>query len=149
MSARSGLRDETWRLARSGAAADLERAADLLDGYDAHRARAFALAVEGRGDDALAHLEGGAEGDWPFPDALAADRARVRFLAGDYARSLEALQPAVRGADRLDPAVAELAADIAARDPTLRLRAVKLVLGGGTTWQRLRNAAAAAVSRDR
>jgi hypothetical protein len=149
VSRQTAFGDETWRLARTGEAIELHRAAGLLDGYDAHRARAFALAVEGRVDDALAELNEGAEGGWPFAAARAADRARVRFLAGDYRHSLETLQPAVHAADRLDPAVAELAADIAAREPRLRLRAVKLVLGGGTIWQRLRNAAAVAASRDR
>ena len=73
----------------------------------------------------------------------------MRYLAGDYERSLGALQLAVHGADRLDPAVAELVADVVARAPGLRLRAVKVVLGGGTAWQRLRNAMAAlTTSRD-
>ncbi|MFL5925928.1 MAG: hypothetical protein ACJ77E_03225 [Gaiellaceae bacterium] len=149
MSRQKALRDELWRLAKTGDAAALRRAGDVLEGYDAHRARAFALALRGRGDDAVAQLEEGAADGWPFPAALAADRARVRFLAGDYQRSLAALEPAVHAADRVDPATADLAADIAAREPALRLRAVRLVLGGGTTWQRLRNAAAAASSRDR
>jgi hypothetical protein len=66
----------------------------------------------------------------------------VHYLGGDYERSLDALQLAVRGADRLDPAVATLVSEIVARAPALRLRAVRIVLGGGTTWQRLRNAVA-------
>jgi len=156
VSERRGLGDETWRLAQKGDVAALYRAADLLldgdpgdFGYDGHRARAFALAVEGRVDDALAQLNEGWSEGWPFPAAYAADTARVRYLAGDYERSLGALQLAVHGADRLDPAVAELVADVVARAPGLRLRAVKVVLGGGTAWQRLRNAAAAlTTSRD-
>lgn len=154
MSSRRGYRDETWRLARAGDAPGLYRAAGLLLAgesggldYDGHRARAFALALEGDVDEALAELNEGWTEDWPFPAAYAADTARVRYLAGDYERALGALQLAVHGADRLDPAIAELASAVVARAPSLRLHAVKVVLGGGTAWQRLRNAAAAASAR--
>jgi hypothetical protein len=154
VAARKGYGDETWRLARAGDTAGLRRAADLLlDGdpgaldYDGHRARAFALALEGRVDDALAELNEGWTADWPFPAAYAADTARVRYLAGDYERSLSALQIAVRGAERLDPQVADLVSAVVAHAPKLRLRAVRVALGGGTTWQRLRNAAAVAAAR--
>lgn len=147
--------DETWRLASLGDVAALHRVADLLlDGdsgdlaYDGQRARAFALALEGRLDDALARLDDGRTDDWPFPAILAADIGRVRFLAGDYERSLDALASAVRGAERVDPAVADLVSDVAAREPRLRRRAIKVLLAGGSSWQRLRNAAAAAASRD-
>jgi hypothetical protein len=150
-----GFGDETWRLARVADVPSLHRAADLLlEGdpagllYDGHRARAFALALEGRVDDALAELNEGWTEDWPFPAAFAADAARVRYLAGDYEEALGALRLAVHGADRLDPAIAELAAAVVARAPQLRLRAVKVVLGGGTPWQRLRNAAVAASARN-
>src|SRR5215218_7056343 len=116
--ARAGAyRDETWRLALAGDAAALHRAADLLvaDGpaescYDGHRARAFALAVAGRVDDALAELNEGATEDWPFPSAYAADVARVQFLAGRYRPALEALRLTVAGPSPVDPAVARLAA---------------------------------------
>lgn len=155
MAGRRGYGDETWRLARAGDAAALHRAADLLlEGdasaldYDGHRARAFALALEQRVDDALAQLNEGWTEDWPFPAAYAADTARVRYLAGDYERALGALQLAVHGADRLDPAIAELVAAVVARSPKLRMRAVKVVLGGGTPWQRVRNASAAALARN-
>jgi hypothetical protein len=155
MSARKGFGDEVWRLAQEADATSLHRAADLLlEGdpgglfYDGHRARAFAFALEGRVDDALAQLNEGWTEDWPFPAAFAADAARVRFLTGHYDESLGALQLAVRGADRVDPAVSDLAAAVVARAPRLRLRAVKVVLGGGTPWQRLRNAAAAVSARD-
>jgi nucleotide-binding universal stress UspA family protein len=150
VTARRGFGDETWRLAQERDAAALHRAADLLlEGdpgglfYDGHRARAFALAIEDRVDDALAELNEGWTEDWPFPAAYAVDTARVRYLSGDYEHSLGALRLAVHGADRLDPAVADLVAALVARAPRLRLRAVKVVLGGGTPWQRLRNAAAA------
>ncbi len=153
MSVRTGFGDESWRLAREADIAALHQAADLLlEGdpaglfYDGHRARAFALALEGRVDDALAELNEGWTEDWPFPAAYAADTARVRYLAGDYERSLGALALAVHGADRLDPAVAELVSAVVAHAPALRLRGIKVVLGGGTAWQRLRNAAAAATA---
>ena len=154
VSARKGYGDETWRLAQARDAPALHRAADLLLqgdpgdlNYDGHRARAFALAIEDQVDDALAQLNEGWTEDWPFPAAYAADTARVRYLAGDYERALGALQLAVHGADRLDPAIAELVSLLVARAPSLRLRAVRVVLGGGTAWQRLRNAAAAASAR--
>jgi hypothetical protein len=156
VSRRTGFGDESWRLARAGDADALERAADLLlhgdpHGlrYDGHRARAFALALGGSVDAALAELNAGWTEEWPFPAAYAADTARVRYLAGDYAHALGALELAVRGADRLDPAVAQLVASVAARSPHLRLRAVKVALAGGSVWQRLRNAAATASARDR
>jgi hypothetical protein len=154
VTARRGFGDETWRLAEARDADALHRAADLLLqgdpgelNYDGHRARAFALAVEGRVDDALAQLNEGWTEEWPFPAAYAADTARVRYLAGDYERSLGALQLAVRGAERLDPAVAELVTAVVAHAPKLRVRAVRVALAGGTPWQRVRNAAAAAASR--
>jgi len=146
---RRGYGDETWRLAREGDAAALHRAADLLlDGdpgdlsYDGHRARAFALAVEGDPDAALAQLNEGWTEDWPYPAAYAADTARVRLLAGDPARALGALQLATRGADRLDPALAELFADVVRAAPRLRSRAARAALRGGTAAQRLRTALA-------
>ena len=155
MTARRGFGDETWRLAKEADAPALHRAADLLFAgdpgelnYDGHRARAFALAVEGQVDDALAQLNEGWTEDWPFPAAYAADTARVRFLAGDYERALGALQLAVHGADRLDPAIAELVAAVVSQAPKLRLRAIKVVLGGGTAWQRVRNASAAVSARN-
>jgi hypothetical protein len=154
VSVRRGFGDETWRLAKDADSAALHRAADLLlEGdpgglfYDGHRARAFALAIEGNVDEALAQLNMGWTEDWPFPAAYAADTARVRFLAGDYEHALGALQLAVHGADRLDPAISELIAALVARAPKLRLRAIRVVLGGGSAWQRVRNAAAAASAR--
>lgn len=151
MQARRGFGDETWRLAVDGDAQSLHRAADLLLeselSYDAHRARAFALAVEGDVDGALASLNEGWTEEWPFPAQYAADTARVRYLAGDYERSLGALQLAAHGVDRLDPAVADLVTAVVARAPKLRLRALKVVLGGGTPWQRVRNAANVATAR--
>jgi hypothetical protein len=148
---RPAFGDETWRLALTGDVSGLHCAAALLRaenmGYDAHRATAFAQALGGDVDAALAQLNDGWTEDWPFPAAYAADIARVRLLAGDYESSLGALELAVHGADRLDPQIAELAAAVVARAPRLRLRAVRVVLGGGTAWQRLRNAAVAAAAR--
>lgn len=154
VSVRRGFGDESWRLAKDADTEALHRAADLLlEGdpggllYDGHRARAFALSIEGRVDDALAELNEGWTEDWPFPAAYATDTARVRYLAGDYEESLGALRLAVHGADRLDPAISELVAAVVVRAPQLRLRAIKVVLSGGTAWQRLRNAAVAASAK--
>jgi hypothetical protein len=155
VSVRRGVGDETWRLARAADTAALHDAAEvLLDGepggllYEGHRARAFALALEGHVDDALAQLNEGWAEDWPFPAAYATDTARVRYLAGDYERSLGALRLAVHGAERLDPSIAELVSALVSEAPKLRLRAIRVVLGGGSTWQRLRNAAAAVLARN-
>jgi hypothetical protein len=154
MAERRGFGDETWRLALAGDAEALHGAADLLlegdfptPDYEGHRARAFAYAVQGHVDEALGQLNEGWTEDWPFPAAYAADTARVRYLSGDYDRSLGALQLAVHGAERIDPSVAELVAAVVRRAPWLRGRALKLALGGGTPWQRLRNAAVVAAVR--
>jgi hypothetical protein len=148
MSARRGFGDETWRLAREGDARALHKAADLLLrdptdlDYEGHRARAFALAVEGRVDDALAQLNEGWTDDWPFPSAYATDVARVRYLAGDYGKALDALLLATRGVERVDGAAASLATDIVRRDRKLTGRALRTALAGGTAWQRIENAGA-------
>ena len=77
--ARRGFGDEAWGLALVGDAPSLHRVADLLTGdasdvdYDAHRARAFALAIEAAKDDALAELNEGWTEEWPFPGAYATD----------------------------------------------------------------------------
>src|SRR5690242_4823638 len=143
--------DEAWRLAAAGDREGLRRAATLLRAermdYDAHRATAFVCALDGEVERALAELNDGWTEDWPFPAAYAADIARVRFLAGDYESSLGALRLAVHGSDRLDPQIADIAAAVVSRAPRLRLQAVRVVLGGGSPWQRLRNAAAAAAAR--
>jgi hypothetical protein len=143
--------DEAWSLALAGDTEGLQRAASLLRGggmdYDAHRAAAFVRALGGDVDGALSELNDGWTEDWPFPAAYAADIARVRFLAGDYESSLGALRLAVHGADVLDPQIGDLAAAVVARAPRLRLRAVGVVLGGGSAWQRVRNAVVAAAAR--
>ena len=147
MSRRTGFRDETWRLALAGDVEGLERAGALLLagdddalGYDGHRARAFACAVEGHVDDALAQLNEGWTEEWPFPSAYAADVARVHFLGQDCAQALDALELAARSADILDPAVAELAIACVQRAPATWRGALKVAVAGGTPMQRLRNA---------
>jgi hypothetical protein len=146
MTARRGYGDETWRLAQVGDAPALHKAADLLLrdpadlNYEGHRARAFALAVEGRADDALAQLNDGWTDDWPFPSAYATDVARIRYLTDDYAKALDALLIATRGAERVDGAVAALAGECVRRDRKLTGRALRVTLAGGTAWQRIENA---------
>jgi hypothetical protein len=129
-------RDETWRLALAGATLELRAAAALLDGYDAHRARAFAAAGQGALDRALEELRTGADDDWPFPAAVALDRSRVRYLAGDDAGALAELA----AANRADSAAAELVALVVARTPRPRRGALRLALAYGTPRDRLRNA---------
>jgi hypothetical protein len=149
MRARRGYGDETWRLAVARDAAALHRAADLLlEGdagdldYDGHRALAFALAVEGRTGDALEQLNEGWTEEWPFPAAYAADIARVRFLVGDYEQALDALQLSVRGADRLEPAVAELTPACVRHEKRLWRHGLRVAVSGGTAGQRLGTALA-------
>jgi hypothetical protein len=147
MAVRRVFGDETWRLATEGESEALYRAAAALEAvpgdrdYDSHRARAFALAVEGKVDEARDELNEGWTEDWPFPAAYAADIARVWYLAGDYGHSLDALHLAVRGADRVDGALPALARACVARAPRLLPRALKVALAGGTPTQRLKAAA--------
>ncbi len=135
----AGYGDETWRLALSADTRALRAASALLDGYDASRATAFAEAVEGRVDAALAVLRAGTDADWPFPAAAALDAARARYLAGDDGGALTELAGAARHGEQVDPGVADVAAIAVARSPGLRLRALRLVLGHGTLRDRLRN----------
>jgi hypothetical protein len=152
VSGRTGYGDETWRLAVEGDVEALRRVGDLLSGdgdisYDGHRARAFACAVGGEMEDALAELNEGWTEEWPFPAAYAADVARVRFLGGDYPHALDALRLAVRSADVLDPAVPELTLQCVERAPETWVRAVRIALAGGSPWQRVGNALAVVRTR--
>src|SRR3954471_14000391 len=145
--------DETWRLALAGDVAGLRRVAEVLqgeapdEGYDAYRARAFALAVEGRAPRALEELNEGWTDEWPFPSAYAADVARVRFLAGDYAAALDGLHLALRGADRVDADVGRLAKECVRRDKRLLRLALVVATAGGTPWQRLATAGGVLAAR--
>jgi hypothetical protein len=136
---RRGYGDETWELALAGDVDALHRAADALADYDAHRARAFAFAIDGRVADALAQLEAGRTGDWPFAAAYAADVARARLLAGDAAGALDATRTAIHGVEPVEQSVAELAVECVRRGHGLRRRALRVALGGGTVRQRLRH----------
>ena len=148
MSARRGFGDETWRLALEGDSEALRRAAEMLLGdaeepggelyYEGRRARAFALAVEGRREEALEELHRGWTEEWPLPAAYATDVARVGLLAGDHASALNGLRLSVRGADRLDYAVPEVAAECVRRSRRLCLQALRLASARGTPSQRAR-----------
>jgi len=149
MAGRTGFGDETWRLALAGDVAALEGVAELLLagetgdlGYDGHRARAFARAVGGDTQAALAELNEGWTEEWPAPSGYAADVARVRFLAGDLAQALDALRLAARSAETPDPAVAELAVACVRRAPRCRAAALRVAVAGGSPWRRLANALA-------
>jgi hypothetical protein len=152
---RRGFGDETWRLAREGDAAALHKAADLLlrdPGdltYEGHRARAFALAVQGADDQAAAELHAGWTDEWPFPAQFAIDVARIHWLAGDCERALDSLLIAARGASRLDAAAVELVADCVRRRPALAARALRVAFAGGTAMQKLETAGAVVRARFR
>lgn len=143
MSARRGYGDEIWRLAREGDSAALHKAADLLGqdpddlSYEGQRARAFALAVDGDADQALAQLNAGWTDDWPLPAAYATDVARIRFVAGEYAKALDSLLLATRGAERVDGSIGELATACVRHERRLLGHALRVALAGGTAWQRL------------
>ena len=140
---RAVYQDELWRLAVERDVAGLHRAVGVVDdGYDAHRARAFALAVDGRVDGALRELGAGWGGDWPFPAGYALDVARVRFLGRDYRGALSALRDAADRDGSTDPAVAALARECVRREPALLRRALRLALGRGPVRRRVRDAAA-------
>lgn len=143
---RAGFGDEIWSLGRAGDVDALQRAAEMLsrvhDGadpdYDAQRAGAFALAIDGRAEEALATLSAGWTADWPFPAAYATDNARVQFLAGDYEAALDALKLAVHGIERhLDDSVAELTIGCVERSPRVWRKALKVAVRGGTGQQQL------------
>ena len=135
-------RDELWRLALARDLAGLRRAASLVeDGYDAHRARAFSLAVAGRVDAAVQELSAGWGGDWPFPAGYALDVARVRFLGGELDGALSSLAAAARDGGPPDPAVAALARECVRSEPSLLWRALALALRRGPVRRRLRDAA--------
>jgi hypothetical protein len=145
---RSGFGDEVWQLAHAGDTDGLRAAADLLlEGreqdlaYEGHRARAFAIAVEGDARDALEELECGRTRHWPFPGAHVTDIARIHFLTGDYAGAVTALQPVIRGPERLDDSVRELLRECVRRDSGLRRPALRAAMAGGTLGQRFTTAA--------
>jgi hypothetical protein len=146
--ARRGFGDETWRLARAGDAEALQRAGDLLLAepldlaYEGHRARAFALAVEGDAAGALHVLNAGWTDEWPFPAAYALDVARVRYLVGDYEHALDAIRLALRGAERVDGSTAELAKSCVRHRRSLWPKALASVTAGGSVWIRVAGAAA-------
>ncbi len=68
--------------------------------YDGHRARAFALAVDGRTGEALEELSTGWTGDWPTPDAYGVDVARIHIVAGNPGQALTALAIDLRTIER-------------------------------------------------
>jgi hypothetical protein len=71
--------------------------------YERRRARAFAHALDGAGDAALAELSLAAAAAPPSAATLAADSAQLHLLLGDPARAVVALEGAARVAEGLDP----------------------------------------------
>jgi hypothetical protein len=147
VASRRGFADQIWLLAQAGDVAALEQAGELLLRepvtleYEGHRALAFARAIRGDAEGALAELNDGWIEEWPFPAAFAADRGRIQFLVGDVRGSLEALRLAARGAKRNDPSTIELAAACVSRRRASVFRALRVAVSGGTPWQRVRAAA--------
>lgn len=146
MTLRRGFGDQAWELARRGDVAGLERAADLhlrdATGieYEGRRARAFALAVQGRTGEALQELNAGWTDEWPSSSAYAIDVARLHYLGGNCSAALTALQLDLRTLDPLDGS-AELAVACARRDPSVRRDALRLVARSSRGTARLRSVA--------
>ncbi len=89
-------RDEITKLAVVGDVAGLRAAANSLPptldfAYDRQRARAMALALEGKSDQAVAELKSGSAAQLQTPSTVAADLAEIRLLAGDPKAAVEAL----------------------------------------------------------
>src|SRR5437867_907195 len=96
--------DVLWQLASTGDLVGLRAAAHRVEDwsrYAKHRARAFALALEGLDTAALDELNRGWDGAWPPVSVYATDAAQIHFLAGDPDRALATLALGVRGARRL------------------------------------------------
>ena len=92
----AATRDEITKLAVVGDTVGLRRVADRLPAtvdasYDRHRARAMALALEGKSDQAVAELNAGAADRLQDPSTVAADFAELRLLAGDPRAAVDAL----------------------------------------------------------
>jgi hypothetical protein len=115
--------------------------------YEAHRARAFALAGKGNCDAALAELISGWGADWPDPPAYATDVAHVRMLVGDHEQALDALRIAVHGAASVDARVPTIVRACVHASPHLWRRALRLALEGGSLLDRGRIAVAVARAR--
>ena len=114
--------------------------------YEGHRAKAFALAVDGRAGEALALLNDGWSDEWPTPAAYATDVARIHFLAGNCAAALTALQLDLRTLDHLD-GVTEFAATCARRDPSVRRQALRVAVRGARGLRKLTAATAVLSAR--
>ena len=137
-----------WTLATAGDVAALRRAArETSDEYARHRAEAFALALEGAPDAALAEMAAGWRSDWPFPVAYALDVARIRLLAGEPEGALTALSLGLRGHERLTREMRELLVACVSERPWLWRYALSVVADAGRVREQA--AAAAAVIRAR
>lgn len=132
MTTRRGFGDEIWRLARSGDAEGLGRAATLLErdaelAYESRRAAAFRQALHGETDRALAELNEGWSEDWPVPSAYAIDVSRIHLLAGNCNHALTALELEAHTFVHWF-GVREIAVDCVRRDPALWRRSLKLAV---------------------
>jgi hypothetical protein len=146
--------DQVWELAQRRDVAGLERAAALhlrdesgIE-YEGYRARAFALAVQGRTNEALQALNEGWTEEWPTPVGYSMDVTRVHYLSGNARKAIAALQLDLRTFAQL-PGAVELAAACARLDPRVKKEALRVVRHTSSGTERLRAMLAVAFARRR
>jgi len=141
--------DVLWQLASTGDLEGLRAAAHRVEDwsrYAQHRARAFALALEGLGTAALDELNWGWDGAWPPVSVYATDAAQIHFLAGDPDRALATLALGVRGAQRLPVGARVLLAGCVRARRSLWRTAVRIAASAGTNRDQARALAAVVIA---
>lgn len=141
------LRREISRLAERGAVPDLRALADALPptvafSYERHRARALALALERRTEQAVAELSRGSAAGWPETPELATDLAELRLVAGDPRAAVTAIGLAAQSAGRLDPPARALLVRAVVAERGLWHPATRVALRAGKPWLRAADALA-------
>ncbi len=107
--------------------------------YERRRARAYAHALDGNPDFALAELSLAAAAEPPSAATLAADSAQLHLLLGDPARAVASLEGAARAEQALDPHAGAVLVAAIREAPASWFRGVRAAFHGGS----LRTTAAA------
>ncbi|HET9673728.1 MAG TPA: hypothetical protein VFP31_02895, partial [Gaiellaceae bacterium] len=107
--------------------------------YERRRARAYAHALDGNPDFALAELSLAAAAEPPSAATLAADSAQLHLLLGDPARAVASLEGAARVEQTLDPHAGAVLVAAIREAPASWFRGVRAAFHGGS----LRTTAAA------